>query len=110
MVTHRIGKIGCKSCNWKGYTKHAFWNGEKEEFTVTVCSQCKDARGYHAYVKGKYGKADSLHLLPGQEPSADVIDFQKYKDSGEMKYYEKDETGKLAKEQFETYGEIPKRE
>ncbi|MDB4330496.1 hypothetical protein N9948_02125 [bacterium] len=106
----RQGRVGCKHCHWKGYTKHGFWNGEKEEVTVAVCSECKDKRGYNLYVKNKYGKGENLHLLPGQEPDADVIDFQKYKDNQEMSYIDEKEKKELGKKQLEEYGEIPKSE
>jgi len=101
-------RIGCKYCKYKGYVKQAFWNGEKQEVTVSVCSQCKDKRGYNLYVKKKYGTVDNLHLLPGQEPEADIIDFQKYKDDSEMSYYSEEECKELGEKQYEEYGEIPR--
>lgn len=102
------GRIGCKHCDWKGYSKRAFWSGEKEEIIVTPCSSCKDRRGYNLYVKRKYGKETTLKILDEGEQLADVIDFQKYKDNKELRYYDKEESKELGDEQFRKFGEIPR--
>jgi len=107
-MTVRKGRLGCERCNWQGYIKRSFWSGEKEEVTVTVCSQCKDVRGYHMYVRQKYGNHSNIHVLDGGEPLAEVIDFETYKSSKELKYYDKKDYDDLAKKQFEEYGEIPR--
>jgi hypothetical protein len=106
----RKGRIGCSHCNWKGYKKYPFWNGEKEEITVTLCSSCKDVRGYSAYVKNKYGKLNknNVFLIDGSESLADVIDFDKYRDSNELQYINQDECERMAERQFEEFGEIPR--
>lgn len=74
------GRFGCKECNWKGYKKFPFWNGEKQEITVTICSSCKDVKGYNLYIKSKYGK-NSIDLENNK-----VIDFQSYKLKKEIIY------------------------
>jgi hypothetical protein len=105
----RNGRIGCSKCNWRGYNKHSFWNGDKEEVTVSVCSHCKDERGYHNYVKSKYSKVTNIHLVEGREYQADIIDFEHYKFNKSLKYIEdKEEILKLAEKQFLEFGEIPK--
>ena len=104
----RQGKLGCPHCNWSGVTKHSFWNGEKEELTATLCSQCKDTRGYSLYVKQRYSNGTTLQVLEGKDKLADVIDFYRYKDNGEMRYYNKEESAELGKKQFEEFGEIPR--
>jgi hypothetical protein len=77
-------RIGCKECNWKGYKKFPFWNGEKQESTVTICSFCKDEVGYGLYIKNKYGKS-SL------ENNFKVIDFNSYKIKKEIIYIDGDD-------------------
>jgi hypothetical protein len=104
----KTGRIGCSKCNWRGYQKHAFWNGEKEEVTVSVCSHCKDLRGYHGYIKSKYSKVSNLHLIDGETQRASVIDFDHYKTNKSIKYIEDEEVVKLAEKQFLEFGEIPK--
>ena len=104
-----MDKIGCKQCKWKGYTKHGFWNGDKEEVSVTVCSACKDTRGYHHYVKQKYGKPDNLVAIEGGEYLADVIDYLKYKEENIIQKYTAEEIQIKAKKQVDEYGIIPKR-
>jgi hypothetical protein len=102
------GRIGCSHCNWKGYKKYPFWNGEKEEVTVSLCSNCKDIRGYSAYIKSRYGKKNNLVLLNNGESLADVIDFYKFKDLKELSYLSSEECLDLAKKQLEEFGEIPR--
>lgn len=102
------GRIGCSKCNWRGYQKHSFWNGEKEEVTVSVCSNCKDLRGYNSYIKSKYSKISNIHLINGENHQADVIDFDYYKSNKSLKYIEGKEIDDLAKKQFLEFGEIPK--
>jgi hypothetical protein len=103
------GRIGCSKCNWRGYQKHAFWNGEKEEVTVSVCSHCKDIRGYNNYIKSKYSKVTNIHLIKGEESKADIIDLDYYKNNKSLKYIEdEEEINKLAEKQFLEFGEIPK--
>ncbi len=102
------GRIGCPHCNWKGYKKYPFWNGDKEEVTVSPCSKCKDIRGYSAYIKSRYSKKSNVVLLSNGEPLADVIDFNKYKDLEELSYINLEQCEFLAKKQFEEFGEIPR--
>ena len=104
----RHGHFGCEHCNWNGYTKHSFFNGKSVEVSVTPCSVCKDTRGYNLYIKQKYGKENTLKVLEGRESVADVIDFQKYKDSQEILYYSKDEIKYMGERQFQDFGEIPR--
>ena len=75
-------RIGCKYCNYKGYVKHSFFNGSKEEagdVSVTVCSHCKDVRGYYAYVRNKYGTQKEK----AEESSCKILDFNKFKQKKE---------------------------
>lgn len=76
-------KLGCKHCNYKGYTRTALLGGSAEEeggFSVSVCSHCGDARGYYAYVKNTYGslKNNVINLVE-EEPTATVLDFNEFK-------------------------------
>jgi len=75
-------KIGCKHCNFKGYVKHSFYgSGEEEDsVSVSICSHCKDSRGYYAYVRNKYGtQKDNVVKLVEEEPMAEVLDFNEFK-------------------------------
>ena len=76
-------RIGCKHCNYKGYTKNALLGGSPDEeggYSVTVCSHCKDARGYYAYVRNKYGSPkNNVVSLVEEEPTATVLDFNEFK-------------------------------
>jgi len=77
-------RIGCKHCNFKGYVKSAVFNGaddsEEGSISVSVCSRCKDVRGYHAYVKNKYGpQKNNVVSLVEEEPTATVLDFNEFK-------------------------------
>lgn len=106
----RKGRIGCSHCNWKGYKKYPFWNGEKEEVTVSPCSKCKDIRGYSAYIKSRYSKKSNVVSLVDQNPLADVIDFNEYKELSKISYLGIEKCAELAKKQFEEFGEIPRAE
>jgi len=72
-------RIGCKFCNYKGYTKHSFYAGSDDasNITVSICSHCKDARGYYAYVKNKYGNTKETSE-ENKESIAKVLDFNSY--------------------------------
>jgi len=77
-------RIGCKHCNYKGYVKHSFYgggeDGDEGTVTVSICSHCEDSRGYHAYVKNKYGtQKDNVVQLVEEEPTATVLDFNEFK-------------------------------
>ncbi len=78
-----MSRIGCRHCNFRGYTKNTIFSGadgEEDSTSVGVCPHCKDTRGYSAYVKNKYGSNKSnLVLLEEKEPLADVIDFNEFK-------------------------------
>jgi len=104
----RKGRVGCSHCNWKGFKKYPFWNGDKEEVTVSPCSKCKDIRGYSAYIKSRYSKKNNVVLINGGELLADVIDFYKYKELGELTYLDQAECDSLAERQFKEFGEIPR--
>lgn len=76
-------RIGCEHCNYKGYVKHSFIGGadNEESVSVTVCSHCKDARGYYAYVRNKYGKNKDDNVLElVKEPMGKVLDFVSFKE------------------------------
>jgi len=66
-------RIGCKYCNFKGYTKHSFHTGslDDESVSVAICSYCKDSRGYYAYVRSKYGTLS--------KPQAQILNFLEFK-------------------------------
>ena len=78
-------RLGCKHCNFKGYVKYAFNSSSEEDegsVSVSICSHCKDARGYYAYVRNKYGtptKEDNILKLADPEPLAKVLDFNEFK-------------------------------
>ena len=76
-------RIGCRHCNFKGYTKSALLGGSSDEeggYSVAICSHCKDARGYYAYVRNKYGnQKDNVVKLVEEEPTATVLDFNDFK-------------------------------
>ena len=77
-------RIGCKRCNFKGYVKYSVFNGaddsEEGSTSVSICSHCKDARGYYAYVRNKYGtQKDNVVQLVEEEPLAKVLDFNEFK-------------------------------
>jgi len=77
-------RIGCKHCNFKGYVKHFFAGGpnaDEESVSVSICSHCKDARGYYAYVRNKYGhnKDDNIVQLVEEDTLATVLDFNEFK-------------------------------
>ena len=76
-------RIGCKHCNYKGYTKNALIGGSSEDggvYSVQVCPHCKDYRGYYAYVRNKYGsqKNNVLNLV-AEEPEVKILDFNEFK-------------------------------
>ena len=75
-------KVGCRHCNFRGYMKYSLLGGTDEEgsVSVSVCSHCKDTRGYYAYIKNKYGtQKDNVINLVVEEPSAEVLDFNEFK-------------------------------
>lgn len=77
-------RYGCKHCNFKGYVKNSFIGGGdngEESVTVSVCSHCKDARGYYAYIRNKYGSPQKNNVvnLVEEEPMAKVLDFVEFK-------------------------------
>lgn len=78
-------RYGCKHCNFKGYIKHCFSIGggdnPEESVTVSICSHCKDPRGYYDYVRNKYGspKKDNVVNIAEYEPLAKVLDFVEFK-------------------------------
>lgn len=78
-----VDRYGCRHCNFKGYTKHSFLGGDKgeESVTVSICSHCKDPRGYYDYVRNKYGSPQKNNLvqLINEEPMAKVLDFVEFK-------------------------------
>lgn len=81
------GRIGCPSCNWLGYVTSSFFYGGIQKFQTTVCPTCKDFRGYHAYIKEKYGQLNNLKVIEGGlGKEADVIDFNHYRKTGKIKY------------------------
>lgn len=77
-----MSKIGCRHCNFRGYVKYGMLGASEDEeggLSVSVCSHCKDARGYYAYVRNKYGKKDNVVQLVEEEALCDVLDFNEFK-------------------------------
>lgn len=109
-MSSRQGRLGCSKCNWKGYVRSSYFNGESEETIVSVCSSCNDKRGYNLYVKNKYGNPNNVLSLDGLPHQADVIDFDIYKKEGELVYYSKEDCYQLAVKQKLRYGKIPRRQ
>ena len=77
-------RIGCRHCNFKGYVKYSVFNGaddsEEGSLSVSVCSHCKDTRGYYAYVRNKYGSLkNNLVNLVEEESTATLLDFNEFK-------------------------------
>jgi len=86
-----MSKIGCKHCNFKGYVKFAMLGSSPDEegaYSVAICSHCKDARGYYAYVRNKYGKQSNVLTMVEEEPLADVLDFNAFKKKKEEDHEE----------------------
>jgi len=74
-------RVGCKHCNFKGYVKSAVLGTNPNEeggYSVTVCSHCKDSRGYYAYVRNKYGSSKKEEFT--EEPEAKILDFNEFKE------------------------------
>jgi len=73
-------RIGCKHCDFKGYIKSSVFKGaddsDEGSTSVRVCSHCEDYRGYHAYVRSKYGSKKSTIV---EKPTAKILGFNEYK-------------------------------